>query len=264
MRELLEGEARDLGHHVVDGRLEAGRGLAGDVVADLVEQVAHRQFGGDLGDRETGRLGSEGRAAADPRVHLDDDDAPGVRMHAELDVRAARLDTHGADHRKALIAEHLVLLVGQRLDRGHRDGVTRVHTHRVEVLDGADDDAVVGAVAHDLHLVLLPAKERFFHEDFADRGQVESALGDLFELLAVVADAAAGAAEGISRPDDERIAADPGRDGSGLFESVRRTADGDIQTDGQHQVFKNLTVFAFFDGVGLGADHLHIEPLERA
>ena len=185
-------------------------------------------------------------------------------MHAELDVRAACLDTHGTDHRKALIAEHLVLLVGQRLDRGHRDGVTRVHTHRVEVLDGADDDAVVGAVAHDLHLVLLPAKERFFHEDFADRGQVESALGDLFELLAVVADAAAGAAEGISRPDDERIAADPGRDGSGLFESVSRTADGDIQTDGQHQVFKNLTVFAFFDGVGLGADHLHIEPLERA
>ena len=38
--ELLEGPARDLGDHVVDGRLEAGRRLAGDVVGDLVERVA--------------------------------------------------------------------------------------------------------------------------------------------------------------------------------------------------------------------------------
>jgi hypothetical protein len=36
-RELLEGEPRNLDHHVVECRLEAGRGLGGDVVADLVE-----------------------------------------------------------------------------------------------------------------------------------------------------------------------------------------------------------------------------------
>ena len=55
--ELLEGEARDLGDDIIDRRLEARRGrAAGDVVRDLVERVADRQLGRDLGDREAGRL----------------------------------------------------------------------------------------------------------------------------------------------------------------------------------------------------------------
>jgi len=55
-RELLEGEARNLGDHIVDRGLEAGRGGAGDVVEDFVEGVPHRQAGGDLGDREASGL----------------------------------------------------------------------------------------------------------------------------------------------------------------------------------------------------------------
>ena len=50
--------------HVVDGRLEAGRRLAGDVVGDLVERVADGQLGGDLGDGEAGGLGGQRRASA--------------------------------------------------------------------------------------------------------------------------------------------------------------------------------------------------------
>jgi hypothetical protein len=41
LREFLEGEARHLGHHVVDRRLEGSRSrAAGDVVLELVEGVA--------------------------------------------------------------------------------------------------------------------------------------------------------------------------------------------------------------------------------
>src|SRR5207253_10302764 len=65
LRELLEGEARDLGDDVVDRRLEAGWRLARDVVRDLVERVADGEVGRDLGDREAGRRRGEGRA---PRV----------------------------------------------------------------------------------------------------------------------------------------------------------------------------------------------------
>ncbi|MBI5384098.1 MAG: hypothetical protein HZA90_05365 [Verrucomicrobia bacterium] len=50
MRELLEGEARDFHDHVVNGRLEAGRRLAGDVVADFVEQVADGEARGLAGE----------------------------------------------------------------------------------------------------------------------------------------------------------------------------------------------------------------------
>src|SRR5512136_794339 len=41
------------------------------------------------------------------------------------------------------VAQHLVLLVGERLGRGHGDRVAGVDAHRVEVLDRADDDEVV-------------------------------------------------------------------------------------------------------------------------
>ena len=79
-RELLEREARDLGHHVVDRRLEGGRRRpAGDVVLQLIERVADGELGGDLGDREAGRLGGERRGARDARVHLDDQQAPVLR-----------------------------------------------------------------------------------------------------------------------------------------------------------------------------------------
>jgi hypothetical protein len=61
--EFLEGPAGDLDHAVVDGGLEGGVGLAGDVVFDLVEGVADGQLGGDLGDGEAGGLGGQGRGA---------------------------------------------------------------------------------------------------------------------------------------------------------------------------------------------------------
>ena len=74
--ELLEGEARDLGDDIVDRRLEGGRRRLGDVVGDLLQGVADRQFRRHLRDRETGCLGGERRGAADPRVHLDHATAP--------------------------------------------------------------------------------------------------------------------------------------------------------------------------------------------
>ena len=77
--ELLEGEPRHLGDDVVDRRLERGRGRLGDVVGDLLERVADREPGGDLRDREAGRLRGERRGARDARVHLDDDDLAASR-----------------------------------------------------------------------------------------------------------------------------------------------------------------------------------------
>jgi hypothetical protein len=44
-----------------------------------------------------------------------------------------------------------------------------VHAHRVEVLDGAHDDAVVRLVADHFHLVFLPADQRLFDEQLVGR-----------------------------------------------------------------------------------------------
>ena len=195
LRKFLEGEARDLGDDVIDGRLEAGRGFARDVVPDFVEQIADGEFGGDFRDGKSGGLGRQRGTAADARVHLDDDHAAVVRVDAELDVRAAGLDADGADDGEAGVAHDLVFLVRERLDRRDGDGVAGVHAHGIEVLDGADDDAVVGLVAHHFHFVFLPAEQRFLDENFGDGRKFDAALGNFFEFFAIVSDAAAGAAQ---------------------------------------------------------------------
>ena len=205
--EFLEGEARDLGHHIVDGRLEAcRRRAAGDVVGELVERVADGELGRDLGDgKARGLRGKRGRARH-ARVHLDDDEAPVGRVHRELHVRSAGLHPDLAQHRDRGVAHDLIFLVGQRQRRRHGDRVAGVHAHRVDILDGADDDAVVVLIADDLHLVFLPAEHRFLDQHLAGRRGVEAALDDLQELLAVIGDAAAGAAKGEGGADDGRKA----------------------------------------------------------
>jgi hypothetical protein len=162
-------KARDLGDDVVDGRLEARRRLAGDVVADLVERVADGELRRDLGDRKAGGFAGERRAARHARVHFDHRQAAVLGMDGELDVRAAGVDADLADDRERGVAQELVLLVGQRLRRGDGDAVAGVHAHRIEVLDRADDDDVVVAVAHHLELEFLPAGDRLLDQDLADR-----------------------------------------------------------------------------------------------
>ena len=156
-REFFKGEARQLGDDVVDGGLEARRGFAGDVVLQFVERVTDGELGSDLRDGEAGGLRRERGAAADARVHLDDDHAARVGMHGELDVRTARLHADLADAGEGEVAHDLVLAIRERLDRGHGDAVAGVYAHGVEVLDGADDDAVVCLITHDLHFELFPA-----------------------------------------------------------------------------------------------------------
>ena len=138
-------------------------------------------------------------ASADERdtrgIHLDHHHAPCVRVDGELHVGAAGFDTDLAQDGDGGVAQELVFLVGEGLRRRHGDGVAGVNPHRVEILDGADDDAVVLAVPHHLHLELLPAEQRLVDQKFAGGGKVETPAADFREFLAVVGDAAAAAAE---------------------------------------------------------------------
>ena len=146
-------------------------------------------------------------------------------------------------------------LVRERLDGGDGDAVAGVDAHGVEVFDAANDDAVVGFVAHHFHFVFLPAEQRFLDEHFVDGREFDAAFGDFLKFLAIVGNAAAGAAEGVGGADDEGQAADFIGDGAGFLHIVGGAGDGDIETDAEHEVFEDLAVFAFFDGFGFGADH---------
>src|SRR5690606_7885731 len=205
--EFLEGEARNLGDDVVDRWLERRRrGAAGDFVAQLVERVPDGELGGDFGDREPGRLRCQRRRARYARIHFDDDHAAVLGIYAELDVGAAGFDADFTQHRNRGIAHDLVFALGERLRRGDGDRVAGMHAHGIEVFDRADNDAVVVFVADDLHLVLFPADQRFVDQQFTGRRQIEAAVANFDEFLAVVGDAAARAAHRERGPNDARKA----------------------------------------------------------
>jgi len=67
----------------------------------------------------------------------------------------------------------------------------------------ADDDHVVLQVAHHLELELLPADHRLLDQHLLERALLEPPLDRGLELLRMVGDRAAGAAQGEGRPDDQ-------------------------------------------------------------
>ena len=141
--------------------------------------------------------------------------------------------------------------------------IAGMHAHRIDVFDGADDDAIVVLIAHHLHLVLFPAEHRFLDQHFGGRRRIDAALDDLDEFGLVVGDAAPGAAERERRPDDGRQA-----DILERFERLDQRLDlmraRRRQPDLGHRLAEQLAILGLVDGVGGGADHRHVEFVEHA
>ena len=261
--ELLEGKARHLDHTVVDCGLKTGGRSLGDVVNDLVERIAHGQARGSLGDGETCGLGSEGGRAAHARVHLDDDQAAGVGVHGKLYVGTTGLDTDLLQDGERGHAHALILKVGERLRRRHGDGVAGMHTHGVEVLDGAHDDAVAGVVTHDLHLILFPALDGLLDQHLVGGREFKALAHDGDELLVGMRDAAAGATEGKARTQHAGIAHALG-DGLGVSHAIGIARARDLQADLGHGLIKEPAVLAALDSGQVAADHLDAVLVEHA
>ncbi len=136
-------------------------------------------------------------------------------------------------------------------------------THRIEVFDRADDDAVVVFITHHFHLVLFPADQRFINQQLVGWREVQTAFADFFELFTVVSDTAAGAAHGKGRTDDAREAHVSGNR-QRFFHSVRDTGTRGVETNFLHRDIEATTVFGFINGVGGGANHGDAELFEHA
>ena len=138
-----------------------------------------------------------------------------------------------------------------------------MHAHRIDVLDRADDDAIVVLVANDLHLELFPAEHGFLDQHFGGRRGVDAALDDLDEFGLGVGDAAAGAAHREGRADQGREV-----DHVERAQRVRQVLDlhraWRLQPDFGHRLAKALAVLGLVDGIRGGADHLDVEFLQRA
>ena len=201
---LVEGPLGHLHHDVVDGRLKAGAGLAGDVIFDLVQGVAQGDLGGDLGNGIAGGLGGQGGGTGHTGVHLNDRIFKAVRVQRQLHIAAAH-DTKMGDDVQRCLAEHLEFLVRQGLGGGHHDGIAGVDANGVKVLHGADGDHVAHAVPHGLKLDLLPAEDGPLHQNLGNRRGIQTGLGDDPQLRFVGSGAAAGTAQSKGGTDDDGI-----------------------------------------------------------
>ena len=138
-----------------------------------------------------------------------------------------------------------------------------MHTHRVEVLDRADDDDVVGVVAHHLELVFLPARDAALDEDLRDRARGESAFREVLHLLVVVRDPGAAPTEDVRGPDDDGIA-DLAADAQGVLQVVRDPRRRHVETDLRHRDLETLPILGGPDGLDVRADHLDAVRVEHA
>ena len=188
-------------------------------------------------------------------VHLDDVHSVVEGADGELHVGPPGLDSDRSDDNERLVAQRLVLAVGQGLGWGDRDRVAGVHAHGIEVLDGTDDDDVVGEIAHDLQLELLPAEHALLDQDLVGRRKVEAVHDDLAELVLVVGDAPAFAPQGVAGADDGRQP-DFFEQCLGLSQRAGGAGGGHRQTVGQHAVLEPLAVLGNCDGLWTGADQL--------
>ena len=260
--ELIKGPLRVLDHDVVQRRLKAGAGLAGDVVGDLVQRVADGDLGGHLGNGIAGGLGSQCGRAGHTGVDLDDRIIKAVRLQSKLAVAAA-LDAQLGDDIQRSGAQHLVLVVGQGLGGSHDHRVAGVDADRVEVLHVTHSDHVALVVAHDLVLDLFPAGDALFHKDLMDGGKAQAVGADLNELCLVLADAAAGAAHGEGRAHDDRVADAVGA-GQSVFQRLHDLGGNDGLVQLFHGLLEQLAVLGTVDGLGLAGQQTDAGAIQIA
>ena len=78
--------------------------------------------------------------------------------------------------------------------------------HRIDVFNGADDDAIVRRVANNFHLVFFPAKQAFINQHLRHRRGCQARAHNFLILFAIISNTPASAAQRKGRTNDRRQA----------------------------------------------------------
>ena len=131
-----------------------------------------------------------------------------------------------------------------------------MHTHRVHVFNGTDNNGVVGLVAHHFHLEFFPAQQAFIDQDLVHRARIQAGFAEMLIIIAVIGHTATGAAHGKGGANDGRQA-DVFQRGHTF---IHRGGDrGTRVFDAQaiHSLAKQLAVLGHFNGFTFRADHFN-------
>ena len=257
--ELVEGEAGELGDHVVKTGLKCRVGV-GDL--DLLQRHADGDLCRDARDGIAGCLGGKCGGTGYTGVDLDEVVLTGGGVKGELYVTAAG-DLQLADQLDGGVVEHLVFLVGEGHDGSHHDGVARMYANGVDILHTADGDGVIGRVTHNLELDLLVALDGLLDQNLMYGGELERVGADLDQLLLVVGKATACAAEGECRTKHDRVA-DALSCCLCLLQIIGDLGGDNGLADRLAKLLEQLAVLSALDGFGAGAEQLNAAFLQHA
>ena len=143
-------------------------------------------------------------------------------------------------------------MVAECHDGGDHHAVAGVDAYGVDVLHAADGDGVVVGVPHDLKFDLLVALDGLLHQNLMDGGESEGVETDFHQLVFIVGEAAAGAAESKGGTKHHRIADAPGGF-LGFLQRVGNLGGDDRLADGLAQLLEKLPILGALDGLAGGA-----------
>ena len=261
--ELDKGKARNLDYAVVDRRLKGSRSCLGDVVGNLIQCVANREQCRHLCNWETSCLGSQRRRTTDARVHLNNNDAAVSWVNRKLNVRATAGYAYTLENSDGVVAEILEFFIGKRLSWRNGDGVSRVDTHWIEVLDGADNNTVTCGIAHDLHLNLFPALDGLLYQHLVLWRKQETLLHNLYKLFWGVCNAAACATKGEAWANDHRVS-QLSNNALSVFHGVSDVCASNLQANVLNCLAEELTVLTGTNGLQVAADDLNVVLVKNA
>ncbi len=80
-----------------------------------------------------------------------------------------------------------------------------MHTHRIEIFYGTDNDTVIASVPDDLHLEFFPTNNGLLNEYLIGWRRIDSTLNNVNKLFFVIRNPTTRAAERERRPNNCRI-----------------------------------------------------------
>ena len=262
IHELIEGPFGEFDHHIVQRRLKAGIGHAGDGVLDFIQRIADGDLGSNLGDGITCGLGGQRRRTGNTGIDLNDCILKGIGIEGKLAVTAA-FHLQLLDDIQGCGAQHLVFLIRQRHRRGNDDGIAGMHPYRIEIFHRADGDHIVLAVPHHLKLDLFPSGNAPLHQHLADGGKPKPIAADLPQLLWILDNTAAGTAQSKGRAQNHRITDLLGKLFGALHIGHHHGRHHRL-TDLHHGVLKQLTVLRPVNSLRIGSQQLHPMLFQKA
>ena len=254
-REFFKRPARHFQHDVIDGRLEARLRIFRDVIRNLVQTETERDFRRDFRNRIARRFGRERRRTADARIDFNHIVLIRASVQRVLDIATA-FNLQIADDADGRRAEHLKLLVRQRLRRRDDNGIPGVDADGIDIFHGADDNAVVRPVAHDFKFDFFPSGHASFDQNLGNRREFQSARRNFFHFVTVMRDAAARAAERVRRANDDRVA-DAIRKFHGRFQFFENIRFRHRLRNFFHRFLEKFAVFRVLDGVERRTQKFH-------